>query len=197
MRRSSEQEEEGEFALLANERRAVFRARVDPRTSSGPGSPVRLSVDPRRSTSSIRTPDLRSLQSPPGRRRPEVSSRHHGSVDDPFCVPGSGELCSTTFRRSLRVRHRRFESVHAPRLYVASTSTDALECFRPFRSVRAGGTERNPGVVSGSPLSPRCLHLADGSQPRAHPRKPNGRVVCYEGCRPCQAVLARGLTAST
>jgi multiple sugar transport system ATP-binding protein len=47
---ASEQEEEGEFALLANERRAVFRARVDPRTSSGPGSPVRLSVDPRRST---------------------------------------------------------------------------------------------------------------------------------------------------
>jgi hypothetical protein len=84
---ASEQEEEGEFALLANERRAVFRARVDPRTSSGPGSPVRLSVDPRRSTSSIRRPTMRSLQSPPGRRRPEVSSRHHGSVDDPFCVP--------------------------------------------------------------------------------------------------------------
>jgi hypothetical protein len=127
--------------------------------------------------------------------------KSHRDITDPLTTPsafpGSGEPCSTTFRRSRRVRHRRFESVHAPRLYVASTSTDALECFRPFRSVRAGGTERNPGVVSGSPLSPRCLHLADGSQPRAHPRKPNGRVVCYEGCRPCQAVLARGLTAST
>jgi multiple sugar transport system ATP-binding protein len=40
----------GRGVRLANERRAVFCARVDPRTSSGPGSPVRLSVDPRRST---------------------------------------------------------------------------------------------------------------------------------------------------
>ena len=36
-----------EFALV-DERRAVFCARVDPRTSCGPGSPVRLSLDPRR-----------------------------------------------------------------------------------------------------------------------------------------------------
>ena len=45
---ASEQEEEGDFALLADERRAVFCARVDPRTSCRSGSPVRLSVDHRR-----------------------------------------------------------------------------------------------------------------------------------------------------
>ena len=41
------EEDHGDFALV-DERRAVFCARVDPRTSCGPGSPVRLSVDPRR-----------------------------------------------------------------------------------------------------------------------------------------------------
>ena len=41
------EEDHREFALV-DERRAVFCARVDPRTSCGPGSPVRLSVDPRR-----------------------------------------------------------------------------------------------------------------------------------------------------
>ena len=41
------EEDHSEFALV-DERRAVFCARVDPRTSCGPGSPVRLSVDPRR-----------------------------------------------------------------------------------------------------------------------------------------------------
>ena len=35
-------------SLLAEEHRAVFCARVDPRTSCGPGTPIRLSVDPRR-----------------------------------------------------------------------------------------------------------------------------------------------------
>jgi multiple sugar transport system ATP-binding protein len=41
------EEDHSDFALV-DERRAVFCARVDPRTSCGPGSPVRLSVDPRR-----------------------------------------------------------------------------------------------------------------------------------------------------
>src|SRR5262245_7831305 len=41
------EEDHSEFALV-DERRAVFCARVDPRTSCGPGSPIRLSVDPRR-----------------------------------------------------------------------------------------------------------------------------------------------------
>jgi multiple sugar transport system ATP-binding protein len=41
------EEDDSEFALV-DERRAVFCARVDPRTSCGPGSPVRLSVDARR-----------------------------------------------------------------------------------------------------------------------------------------------------
>jgi multiple sugar transport system ATP-binding protein len=41
------EEDHSEFALV-DQRRAVFCARVDPRTSCGPGSPVRLSVDPRR-----------------------------------------------------------------------------------------------------------------------------------------------------
>ena len=41
------EEDDSEFALV-DERRAIFCARVDPRTSCGPGSPVRLSVDPRR-----------------------------------------------------------------------------------------------------------------------------------------------------
>jgi multiple sugar transport system ATP-binding protein len=41
------EEDHSEFALV-DERRAVFCARVDPRTSCGPGSPVRLSVDARR-----------------------------------------------------------------------------------------------------------------------------------------------------
>jgi multiple sugar transport system ATP-binding protein len=41
------EEDDSEFALV-DERRAVFCARVDPRTSCGPGSPIRLSVDPRR-----------------------------------------------------------------------------------------------------------------------------------------------------
>jgi multiple sugar transport system ATP-binding protein len=45
---ASEQEGEGEIPLLAEERRAVFCARVDPRTSCGPGTPIRLSIDPRR-----------------------------------------------------------------------------------------------------------------------------------------------------
>ena len=45
--RSSEQDE-GEIPLLAEEHRAVFCARVDPRTSCGPGTPIRLSVDPHR-----------------------------------------------------------------------------------------------------------------------------------------------------
>jgi multiple sugar transport system ATP-binding protein len=44
---SETDEDHSEFVLL-DERRAVFCARVDPRTSSGPGSPVRLSVDPSR-----------------------------------------------------------------------------------------------------------------------------------------------------
>ncbi|HEY8115661.1 MAG TPA: hypothetical protein VIH70_04540 [Actinomycetota bacterium] len=44
---ASEQEGEGEIPLLAVER-AVFCARVDPRTSCGPGTPIRLSIDPRR-----------------------------------------------------------------------------------------------------------------------------------------------------
>jgi multiple sugar transport system ATP-binding protein len=44
---SETEEDHSEFALV-DERRAVFCARVDPRTSCGPGSPVRLSVDPRR-----------------------------------------------------------------------------------------------------------------------------------------------------
>jgi multiple sugar transport system ATP-binding protein len=44
---ASEQEAEGEIPLLAEER-AVFCARVDPRTSCGPGTPIRLSLDPRR-----------------------------------------------------------------------------------------------------------------------------------------------------
>jgi len=44
---ASEQEAEGEIPLLAEER-AVFCARVDPRTSCGPGTPIRLSIDPRR-----------------------------------------------------------------------------------------------------------------------------------------------------
>ena len=41
------EEDHSDFALV-DERRAVFCARVDPRTSCGPGSPVQLSVDPRR-----------------------------------------------------------------------------------------------------------------------------------------------------
>jgi multiple sugar transport system ATP-binding protein len=41
------EEDHSEFGLV-DERRAVFCARVDPRTSCGPGSPIRLSVDPRR-----------------------------------------------------------------------------------------------------------------------------------------------------
>jgi multiple sugar transport system ATP-binding protein len=41
------EEDQSEFGLM-DERRAVFCARVDPRTSCGPGSPIRLSVDPRR-----------------------------------------------------------------------------------------------------------------------------------------------------
>ena len=41
------EEDHSEFALV-DERRAIFCARVDPRTSCGPGSPVRLAVDPRR-----------------------------------------------------------------------------------------------------------------------------------------------------
>src|SRR5262245_31448493 len=41
------EEDHSEFALV-DDRRAVFCARVDPRTSCGPGSPVRLSADPRR-----------------------------------------------------------------------------------------------------------------------------------------------------
>ena len=41
------EEDDSDFALV-DERRAVFCARVDPRTSCGPGSPVRLSVDARR-----------------------------------------------------------------------------------------------------------------------------------------------------
>jgi multiple sugar transport system ATP-binding protein len=41
------EEDHSDFALV-NERRAVFCARVDPRTSCGPGSTVQLSVDPRR-----------------------------------------------------------------------------------------------------------------------------------------------------
>jgi multiple sugar transport system ATP-binding protein len=41
------EEDHSEFARV-DERRAVFCARVDPRTSCGPGSPVRLSVDARR-----------------------------------------------------------------------------------------------------------------------------------------------------
>jgi multiple sugar transport system ATP-binding protein len=44
---ASEQEGEGEIPLIAEER-AVFCARVDPRTSCGPGTPIRLSIDPRR-----------------------------------------------------------------------------------------------------------------------------------------------------
>jgi multiple sugar transport system ATP-binding protein len=42
------EQDEGEIPLLAEEHRAVFCARVDPRTSCGPGTPIRLSVDPRR-----------------------------------------------------------------------------------------------------------------------------------------------------
>ena len=45
---ATEREGEGEIPLLAEEPRAVFCARVDPRTSCGPGTPIRLSVDPRR-----------------------------------------------------------------------------------------------------------------------------------------------------
>jgi multiple sugar transport system ATP-binding protein len=45
---ASEQEDEADFGLLAEEARAVFCARVDPRTSCGPGMPIRLSVDPGR-----------------------------------------------------------------------------------------------------------------------------------------------------
>jgi multiple sugar transport system ATP-binding protein len=42
------EQDEGEIPLLAEEHRAVFCARVDPRTSCGPRTPIRLSVDPRR-----------------------------------------------------------------------------------------------------------------------------------------------------
>ncbi len=42
------EEDQGEYALLAEERGAVFCARVDPRTSCRPGGRIRLSVDPRR-----------------------------------------------------------------------------------------------------------------------------------------------------
>ncbi|MGH2635669.1 MAG: ABC transporter ATP-binding protein [Actinomycetota bacterium] len=42
------EEEQAEIPLLAEEPRAVFCARVDPRTSCSPGRPIRLSVDPRR-----------------------------------------------------------------------------------------------------------------------------------------------------
>jgi multiple sugar transport system ATP-binding protein len=45
---ASEQEAEGAIPLLAEERSAVFCARVDPRTSCGPATPIRLTVDPRR-----------------------------------------------------------------------------------------------------------------------------------------------------
>ena len=45
---AAEREGDGDIPLLAEERKAVFCARVDPRTSCGPGTPVRLSVDPRR-----------------------------------------------------------------------------------------------------------------------------------------------------
>jgi len=45
---ASEQEDEADFGLLAEEARAVFCARVDPRTSCGPGTPISLSVDPGR-----------------------------------------------------------------------------------------------------------------------------------------------------
>jgi multiple sugar transport system ATP-binding protein len=45
---ANETEEDHSDFSLVDERRAVFCARVDPRTSCGPGSPVRLSVDPRR-----------------------------------------------------------------------------------------------------------------------------------------------------
>jgi multiple sugar transport system ATP-binding protein len=45
---ASETEEDHSAFALVDERRAVFCARVDPRTSCGPGSPVRLSVDSRR-----------------------------------------------------------------------------------------------------------------------------------------------------
>ena len=45
---ATEREGEGEIPLLAEERRAVFCARVDPRSSCGPGTPIRLSVDSHR-----------------------------------------------------------------------------------------------------------------------------------------------------
>jgi multiple sugar transport system ATP-binding protein len=45
---ATEQEGEADLPLLSEERRAVFCARVDPRTSCGPGTPIRLSVDPKR-----------------------------------------------------------------------------------------------------------------------------------------------------
>jgi multiple sugar transport system ATP-binding protein len=42
------EEEQGEIPMLAEVPRAVFCARVDPRTSCSPGRRIRLSVDPRR-----------------------------------------------------------------------------------------------------------------------------------------------------
>jgi multiple sugar transport system ATP-binding protein len=45
---ATEQDEEDDIPLLAEERRAVFCARVDARTTCTPGAGIRLSVDPRR-----------------------------------------------------------------------------------------------------------------------------------------------------
>lgn len=42
------EEEQGEIPLLAEEPRAVFCARVDPRTACRPGRTIRLTVNPRR-----------------------------------------------------------------------------------------------------------------------------------------------------
>jgi hypothetical protein len=64
---ASEQEAEGAIPLLAEERSAVFCARVDPRTSCGPGTPIRLRSIPGGSISSTRT---RVSRCPRRRSRP-------------------------------------------------------------------------------------------------------------------------------
>jgi hypothetical protein len=83
-----------------------------------------------------------------------------GAVSSGQRRPTCGSLRAADLQVSDYVHVSRPDGAHAPRSYVASSCTNVLHGFRPFRPVRAGGTASRGAACEGSaPLS----HIGSGT----------------------------------